>query len=796
MPTTSVPTTGDETTSSTTGEPDETTTTPDETTTTEAPTSATTEAEDTSSSGTTMMVEDTESTTTGEPVCETVLCGAAEVCCLDGEECVLDQCLPTCDSGIRCGQAQDVCCNAGDVCLQDECVAPLGACGDSYDCGENQFCEATLGQCLPQFDPIGCEFLPTFDDLTIVQEWAYTAAEVISVPAIADVDGDGINDVVIVRTGLEGAGSWNAGGIAVLDGRDGTVKWQMNHVPAAGQYGVYGRSTLGVSDVSGDGLPDIVFAARRSGGLSPIRAFDGFGNELWVSHDASGAVYRLNVDNGAPSFANFDSDPESEIVFGAAVLDNDGLVVWDQDGNGIGATYGSPSAYPGGISAIADLNGNGYPEIISGRHAWGVNWNDAVWPPNVTLNLYWDANTFTPTPDGYPAVADLDQDGNPEVILVASGTLRVLEGNSGRLWCGIDPDESSCFLPSARTPAITLPSSSGGPGLGGPPTVADFDGDGRPEVGVAGASSYTVFDFNRAGEDVVVQPGFPAPAPGAIYPRWARATQDQSSSATGSSVFDFQGDGVAEVIYGDECYLRVYDGRDGTILLEIESSSATIHEYPLVVDVDGDGNSETVVVNNQPDENCSPSPGYDYKIGVRVYGDANDQWVPTRRVWTSHAYHVTNANSAGNYPVTESDNWTEPGLNNYRQNVQGVGVFNAPDLTVDLTASLASCENGMLDIVATVRNQGALGVPAGIEVRLYEGFDDTGLFIGSLYTSTNLLPGGTEQLVWQFPFGQNDPPIDFFVEVDGANAASGMATECVEDNNSDALDDARCIFPG
>jgi hypothetical protein len=798
-PSTTQPTTGDtEGSSSTTDEP----TTNPPTTTTMPDTDPSTTDESTSSSssssssGTTMGVDESSSTT-GEPVCETVLCGVAEVCCAVGEECVLDNCLPACDSGIRCGAAQDVCCDNGQVCLEDECVDPLGPCGDSYDCDEDQFCESTLGQCLPQFEPVACEFVPVFDELALMLEWSYEAEEVIAVPAIADIDGDEVNEVVISRVGLNGPGTWQAGGIAVLDGQTGDVEWQINHAPLSGDHGSYGRSTLGVTDVSGDGLPDIIYAGRRTSNLSPIRAVDGFGNNLWVSHDAAGVEYRLDVENGAPSFANFDSDPEAEIVFGASALDNDGLVVWDQDGSGIGATYGSPTVYRGGISAIANLNATVIPEVISGRHAWALSWNDAVSPPAVSASLFWDANTFATTPDGYPAVADLDQDGNPEIVLVASGTIRVLEGNTGRLWCGIDPDQGDCFNAAFRTQPYTLPDADGGgPGLGGPPTIADFDGDGRPEVGVAGASSYTVFDFNRDGETVVVQPGFPAPDPGEIYPRWTRETQDQSSNATGSSVFDFQGDGAAEVIYADECYLRVYDGSNGDILLEEESSSATIHEYPLVVDVDTDGNSEIVVVNNLSDANCDAIAGYNYKQGVFVYGDANDQWVPTRRVWTQHAYHVTNVTSDGNTPASESNNWTEAGLNNYRQNVQGSGVFNAPDLTVDLTASLASCEREMLDIVATVRNSGNLGVGSGIEVRLYNGLDDTGVFIGSQSTTTTLLPGATEQVVWQFPFEQGDPTMDFFVTVDGDDAAAGVVTECVEDNNGDTLPAAQCIFPG
>lgn len=731
--------------------------------------------------------EGDSSTTTGDGavVCETVVCGVPGECCDVGLECVLGECLAPCDSGVRCGESQDVCCGDGEVCLGEECVAPRASCADSFDCELQEFCEPTLESCLPQFDPVACELIPAFENIEVLEEWAWTDEQVISLPVVADIDGDGGAEVVLNLT--RQGGDWVRGRIAVLDGRRGTLKWDLQDDPDSHEYGSQGRATIGLSDVSGDGLPDIIYAGRNVSGSSIVHAVDGFGNHLWSSHDQDGDPYALEIVNGAVSFGNFDDDPESEIVFGASLIDHDGRVVWDQ--GGVGATFGTNGSYSGGISAIADLDGDGQPEIVSGRHAWAVAWEVVDGAPSVDVTPFWDAGS----PDGYPAIADLDQDGDPEVILVANGTVRVLNGGSGRRWCGIDPSDAACLADdSLRTHAVAIPGS----GIGGPPTIADFDGDGRPEIAAAGGSSYTVYDIARPGEDIVVADGFDAPSAGDLYPRWTRATQDQSSNATGSSVFDFQGDGAAEVVYADECYMRIYDGATGDVILEQANSSGTIHEYPLVVDVDHDGNSEIIVVANESGNNCGAIEGYEYRRGLYVYGDQFDRWVGTRRVWTSHTYHVTNANSAGNFPESEVDNWTQPSLNNYRQNVQGEGAFNAPDLAVELTAALAECSQGRLRIVARVRNQGALGVAAGVPVSLHAGEDAQGALIGTQTTQTRLLPGQQTELEWVLDFPIGSDALALFVTVDGEDGVGSRVAECDESNNHAASASVACHVPG
>ena len=74
------------------------------------------------------------------------------------------------------------------------------------------------------------------------------------------------------------------------------------------------------------------------------------------------------------------------------------------------------------------------------------------------------------------------------------------------------------------------------------------------------------------------------------------ARASRSSSATGSSVFDFEADGAAEVVYNDECFLRAYEGATGRVLFQVPNSSRTATEYPVIVDVDTDGTNSWLTV--------------------------------------------------------------------------------------------------------------------------------------------------------------------------------------------------------
>jgi RHS repeat-associated protein len=277
------------------------------------------------------------------------------------------------------------------------------------------------------------------------------------------------------------------------------------------------------------------------------------------------------------------------------------------------------------------------------------------------------------------------------------------------------------------------------------------DGDGQPEIGVAGASRYVVFETD-----------------GSV--KWSSATHDFSSNLTGSSVFDFDGDGRAEVIYADELYLHIYRGSDGAVLYQLPNPSGTLVEYPVIADVDADGNAEIVVVANN-----YAFPGV---TGIRVIGDRNDGWVGTRQIWNQHTYHITNVNDDGTIPTVEANSWEVH--NTYRLNAQpGQDPRLAPDLVPSYVRVVEAGPE--LTVTARVGNAGAMFVAAGVDVTFYDGDPRAGgVKLGTVRTTRRLDPGQFEDVSLTVPaVGLSE----VWVAADDDGTGRGRVGECDEDNN-------------
>lgn len=536
------------------------------------------------------------------------------------------------------------------------------------------------------------------------------------------------------------------------------VEWQWNDNPdQPGFHQIMSTPMVGnLTDDNSDGnvdeqdIPEVVFtsfsgsAYSSPGALTSISG-DGSGQH-WSILGAGG--YRVNGAGGV-AIGDLEGDGSPDICVTSAdasvlCLEADGTFKWaagsavyrygfpaiaDMDGDGQAEVIIGSSVYSadgslrmegsssctgtGGTSFAVDIDADGVLELISGCAIHRLD-GTAVWSGD--------------GPDGIPAVGDFDGDGGPEVVRAGSGRMILTKPDGTVLW------------------DVAIP----GGGNGGAPTVADYDGDGQPEVGVASLYYYTVFETD-----------------GSVL--WSNPTNDTSSSKTGSSVFDFDRDGAAEVVYADQFDLYVYDGATGLVRMDLTGhANGTLLEYPVIADVDNDGSTEIVLASNN----------YTYAgwNGITVIGDETGTWAAARPVWNQFAYHITNVNSDSTIPTNPRENWRS--WNNFRAGGTELG---PSDWLADLRAGPAEIcvETCGLDTVrfwVGVSNHGLLDAPIS-EVVVSQTADPAPL-------RTATLPAlASGDAVWAGPFDMDRATWgagSLLFRVDGP----GAVEECVEDNNS------------
>jgi hypothetical protein len=418
-------------------------------------------------------------------------------------------------------------------------------------------------------------------------QWAWegdgAVRQVIAIPLVAnltDDDGNGTIDLcdtpdVVVQAFADY--STFLGALYVLDGATGQVHWQSDPIVDA-------SFTPALGDIDGDGLPEIV-AVRH--GTQHLVAFEHDGAMKWQS-----AQPWPDFGFSALALADLDGDGGVEILADVLVFDAAGLLQLELDETTITGW--------GNATTAADLDGDGDLEIVLGRSAFHHDGSPYY------------ANMAVPT--GYPQVANLDDDPEPEVLVQSYDGLTVLEHDGTTKLAALRPTGVAADGTSWIRPA----------------TVHDLDGDGAAEWATSSGGTYAAYE-----------------ADGSLL--WSLPVEDVTGSAAGTA-FDFLGDGVAEAMYGDEHQLYVLDG-EGQPLLTVPRSSGTLHEYPVVVDVDNDGSAEILVVSNAGWFADQTAPA------LQVIRDVEDRWVPARRIWNQHTYHVTNVREDGTIPAVEPRHW-------------------------------------------------------------------------------------------------------------------------------------------
>jgi hypothetical protein len=698
----------------------------------------------------------------GESGCASnILCGQG-VCCAKGEECRDGACLAECPSQVRCGGQ---CCESGQLCSGLTCATPTGPCGDSVDCGKSEYCETTVGQCLPEVPGgSGCTLAKPPAPFEPVLLWSFTApihqpdySQVVSAPLVVDADKDGTPDVLVTTGDIHIDNGVNAGYLRLLDGKTGAEKWD------AGTDALDPANTVNVTfgpalaDLDGDGKVEIVAMAAP---VFELIAFDAAGKLKWRSHNADGTPFTF------PSFyastiaiADMDGDGQGEVAIGGVIFDSKGAYVSGQGKHreGSGALqYGASS------SVLGDADGDGKQEVITGLGAYRKD-GSAVWQKPALE-------------DGYPAIADFEQDGAAELVVATATTLRVQRLSDGEI---------------LQQLPLAVAAPSGWPGS---PAIADFDGDGTPDIAVQfvdgsnNPCTIRVYGYDKTA---------------GLAMKWSTLLHACSGFLT-PTAFDFDGDGSVEVLAHDDCRITVLRGGDGQVVLTLPASHATWTEFVSVADVDGDHSADLLFSANDSyggknhaadyyNPVCEFAAGEAASHGVFVYSDPLGRWMPTRRVWNEQAYHITNIRYDGSLPKPEVASYGPQGYNDYRVSAQGKGATNAPDLTVSLSALLDGCP-ASLALGAKVRNQGSLGVPAGLVVAFFEGTEPNGKLLGTRSTTKALLPGSEETLTLALDKAP-DATAAYYAVVDEDGASGSDVAECIETNNTGILSGVECPVP-
>ena len=414
--------------------------------------------------------------------------------------------------------------------------------------------------------------------------------------AVADVNSDGMPDLLVANQCASSSSCANGGSVGVLLGNgDGTFQPQVSY-----NSGGYWAHSIAMADVNGDGHPDLLVANQcasssscANGGSVGVLLGNGDGTfQPPVSYSSSGE-YAYSI---AVADVNGDGHPDLLVANQCAGSNcqNGGVGVLLGNGDGTfqpAVSYNSGGEYAYSI-AVADVNGDGHPDLVvasecvsygncaNGAVSVLLGNGDGIFQAAVNYNSIYDASSI--------AVADVNGDGHPDLLVTdqcfdsscMNGGVSVLSGN------GDGTFQPAVSYNSGGENALSI-------------AVADVNGDRHPDLLVSnfcGSSS-----CSNGAVSVLLGNGDGTFQPAVSY---------NSGGYGGYSiaVADVNGDGHPDLLVANECAASncqnggvgvLLGNGDGTFQSAVSYNSGGYFAISLAVaDVNGDGKPDLLVAHS------------------------------------------------------------------------------------------------------------------------------------------------------------------------------------------------------
>ncbi|MCR4964288.1 MAG: gliding motility-associated C-terminal domain-containing protein, partial [Bacteroidales bacterium] len=413
---------------------------------------------------------------------------------------------------------------------------------------------------------------------------------------------------------------------------------------------------------------------------------------------------------------NYDGWPEiyiGNVVYDAATLTR--LCAGPANGN-MGRSWrgNSNELANNALSFAADILGDSLPELICGNTIYQV---DIVSRTNVSLNSVTELKTIIiPShipQDGNVAVADFNKDGQLDVMVVKDNTPNDIL-DSAYIYAYDPVTEEILFVHGHYAKTI------------GFPMIGDIDGDEDLD--------FVYIDFQSQVYNSRITAVTFHPSTG-LETKWQASHEDESGQ-TSMTLFDFNQDGIMEIVYRDQARLRIINGSskshltgNDTIpfynLYSVDMFAGTWKEYPVVADVNGDGRAEVVVCGKM-------TTGLGWVGGQLAVIGGIHPWAPARPVWNQYLYNVTNVNRDLTIPTPLFDNataFTDPQgvvrrpFNNFLQQATTLDQYGRPFMTLAnataTTDTSITITDNLISLTFRICNTGSQSLNAPFSITYY-----------------------------------------------------------------------------